>query len=92
MAVLLLTIIPLLAYWIAYKVGKFWAQLLINSVAFLLPDVVPLVDEMGMTLVSVAGIINRRLMPMIMRIVYWILGIAAVVALIVLLLVAIFAD
>ena len=69
-----------------------WAQLLINCVAFLLPDVVPLVDEMGMTLVSVAGIISRRLMPMIMRIVYWILGIGAVIALPIILGVAVFAD
>jgi hypothetical protein len=92
MALIFLTIIPLIAYWIAYKVGKFWAQLLINCVAFLLPDVVPLVDEMGMTLVSVAGTINRRLMPKVMRIVYWLLGIVAVIALIVILCLAAFAD
>jgi hypothetical protein len=85
MNLILLTVIPLIAYWIAYKAGKFWAQLLINCVAFLLPDVVPLVDEMGMTLVSVAGTINRRLMPKVMRIVYWLLGIVAVIALIVIL-------
>lgn len=85
MALFFLAVIPLIAYWIAYKVGKFWAQLLINSVAFFLPDVVPLVDEIGMTLVSVAGTINRRLMPKVMRIVYWLLGIVAVIALIVIL-------
>lgn len=81
MALILLTVIPLIAYWIAYKVGKFWAQLLINVVALFLPDVVPLVDEICMTLVSVAGIINRRFMPMVMKFVYWVLGIGAVIGL-----------
>ena len=88
MSIILLTIIPLLAYWIAYKAGKFWAQLLINAVAFFIPDVVPLVDELCMTLVSGAGIVNRRFMPMILKFVYWILGVGLVIALIVILCIA----
>ena len=92
MALVLLTVIPLIAYWIAYKAGKFWAQLLINVVALFLPDVVPLVDEICMTLVSVAGVINRRFMPMVMKFVYWLLGIGAAIALIVILALAVFAD
>lgn len=87
---ILLSVIPIVAYWVAYKMGKFWAQLLINVVALFLPDVVPLVDEVCMTTVSVAGLINRKFMPAIMKIAYWVLGVGLVLALIGVMLLALF--
>ncbi len=79
---LILAVVPLVAYWIAFKAGKFWAQLLVNAVSFFLPDVLPMVDEICMTTVSVAGMVNRNFMPILMKIAYVVIGIALLIAII----------
>ena len=72
MALILLTIVPIIAYWIAYLKGKWLAQVLIGLVSIVIPDVVPLVDEFAMNFISAAGMIRRSLVPLLMRVFLWI--------------------
>ena len=79
----LTTLIPMVAYWIAFKKGKFWAQVVIGLVSLVIPDVLPLIDEMVMNGISFAGFVNRNLLPRLMKLFIWVIGVVFILSIIV---------
>lgn len=79
----LTTLIPMVAYWIAFKKGKFWAQVAIGLVSLIIPDVLPLVDEVIMNVTSFVGFVNRNLLPKLMKFFIWVIGVVFILSIII---------
>ena len=82
MLLVITTVVPLVLYWIAYKKGKFVAQVIIGLVSLVIPDACPLIDEITMNFVSLIGFFNRNLLPKLMKVFAWVSGIAIIIAII----------